>query len=169
MDSMAYGTKHFEIFDAAEAGKYEEFMSLVSFATVNDLEWCLDRTNDLRIIKYIMDERNIQNFAGNPYIRAVENNRTDILNYFETHWKELCIKRLKSWIELFVKYETIPDETDPKYQSPIVDPNDDPTLYDKDRGIIDKVRYEAVCILNDEKEFILIKKRLALLEQLSSS
>ena len=165
MESMAYGPKHFDLFDAAKSGNYEEFMKNAEKATQNDLGWCLENASDLRIIKYIIEERGIKNFVAGAYKQAIRHNREDIMNYFETTKKKWCIKRLKSWIESFLEDDTSPDETDPKYTSPIVEPKDDSTAYCKiNRWIIDTNIFFAIQALNEQKEFLLFKKRLNLIE-----
>ncbi len=165
IESRAYSTKHFNLFDAAKAGDYEEFMKHAAKATKNDLEWCIEKASDLRIIKYIVEERKIKNFVACGYKQAIRHHRVDIVNYFETRQKKWCIKRLKAWIENFLEDEVAPDETDPKYSSPIVEPKDDPRAYCKiTHWIIDTDIFFGIQTLNGQKEFLLLKKRLNLIE-----
>lgn len=167
IQSLAYGQNHYDIFEAAEDGDYDKFMQYAPKATINDLEWCVEKASDLRIIRYIIEVRKIKGFIHEAYRQAIRNRREDIMDYFETRDKNQCISRIQAWIDQFLGCEedspgyTQIDETDPQYISPIVEPEKDPRAYDQTTyKCIDWDICTDIQDLNYQKEYLLMKQRL---------
>lgn len=74
---------HYKIFDASKSGEYEKFVELTQNATIDDLEWALEVCTDIRILKYLIEDKKIEGFAKYCYRTAVLNESNEIMSYIE--------------------------------------------------------------------------------------
>lgn len=80
---MCYGQYHFELFDASRDGNYDEFMKYVKFGTKLDFDWATEVCSDIRILKYLLEEKKVIGWHKHCYKNAVLYNNIEICNYIE--------------------------------------------------------------------------------------